>query len=396
MDLWLDMIEAFFKHIIKRYGLNEVLTWYFEFWNEPEIEKVFWHGTKEEFFEMFHKSYVLIKSIDQRIKLGGFGNVNSLLAHEWLMSYYQYAEKHQIKLDFHTFHVYPRIFSDKSETDALKAFVEHFEKIKPFDLMNIMSGMDGGEEDTFIKELNKYMEMYAIYGEDIPLFVTEWNSSTYSRDLIHDTCFMGPFIIKNILGCHDKVDGMGFWTFSDIFEEWQFKQPLFHGGFGLMTYNGLKKPAYHAFHFLSKLGKQVIDEGDEYIITSDGDKYQILVYNYNHYNELYKRFDYSQITDTVRNQVFKQGRIKNYEFNLNLVGNYLFEEFSVSEETGSVFDKWVSIGAPDVINENVKRVLKSAEEPGYFTEELSNQNQITINVSLKPHEFKLIEISKIY
>jgi xylan 1,4-beta-xylosidase len=50
------------------------------------------------------------------------------------------------------------------------------------------------------------------------------------------------------------VEGYSFWTFSDIFEENYFPSVPFHGGFGLLTINGIAKPTYRAFELLHRLG----------------------------------------------------------------------------------------------------------------------------------------------
>ncbi len=40
--LWDDMMRAFASHLVERYGIQEVSTWKFEVWNEPNLD--FWGG----------------------------------------------------------------------------------------------------------------------------------------------------------------------------------------------------------------------------------------------------------------------------------------------------------------------------------------------------------------
>jgi xylan 1,4-beta-xylosidase len=47
---------------------------------------------------------------------------------------------------------------------------------------------------------------------------------------------------------------MSYWTFTDIFEEAGPRTTPFHGGFGLLNYQDLKKPSYFAYRFLNRLG----------------------------------------------------------------------------------------------------------------------------------------------
>lgn len=71
IKLWMDLVEEFMKHCINRYGLQEVETWYFEVWNEPEYEYVLWADSKEEYFEFYRETALAIKSISENLKVGG-------------------------------------------------------------------------------------------------------------------------------------------------------------------------------------------------------------------------------------------------------------------------------------------------------------------------------------
>ncbi len=59
-----------------------------------------------------------------------------------------------------------------------------------------------------------------------------------------------------MLDVREIVRGYSYWTFSDIFEENYFSSAPFHGGFGLLTIDGVPKPAYRAFELLHRLGDE--------------------------------------------------------------------------------------------------------------------------------------------
>ena len=69
MEDWGELIRLFTDHVVKRYGIAEVGQWKFEVWNEPNIN--FWAGTQEEYFEMYRRSAIAIKSVDRRLQVGG-------------------------------------------------------------------------------------------------------------------------------------------------------------------------------------------------------------------------------------------------------------------------------------------------------------------------------------
>jgi len=70
MSQWSELIHALAVHCVERYGIEEVSTWNFEVWNEPNLP-FFWSGTKAEYFELYRQSATAIKSVDRRLRVGG-------------------------------------------------------------------------------------------------------------------------------------------------------------------------------------------------------------------------------------------------------------------------------------------------------------------------------------
>ena len=68
---WHDLVKVFTQHCVDRYGIDEVLTWYFEVWNEPNLDWGFFDGTKSQYFELYRQSVIAVKSVDDRLKVGG-------------------------------------------------------------------------------------------------------------------------------------------------------------------------------------------------------------------------------------------------------------------------------------------------------------------------------------
>lgn len=396
---WADLINQFVKHIINRYGIDEVLTWYFELWNEPEVEGIFWTGTREEFYRLYKVTYEAIKGIHPNLKLGGFGTIYFEGNNSWLLDFEAYAIQHNLTLDFFSFHVYNISFKDDL-SDAFAYYEEIKDEVDQDYGKEFMARLDivrGHKDylteriDTILKRVNTLSVVKNEY------FITEWNSATDSRDLIHDTCYMAPFIVKNVLENGQKLNGMGFWTLSDIFEEFNHPQPIFYGGFGMMTYNGLKKPSYYAYEFLSKLGNEIIEENPGYIITKSGDDIQCLFYNYIHTNNLYNRFDTSQISSHDRYRVFEKGENKVFTLGLKgMEGTYEIIRQSCDREHGSSFDTWLKMGAPEKMTKDALDYLKSQSKPKMTVEEVIVEDVYQLDVIIEPHGVLVIEFKKQY
>lgn len=402
MSKWLDMIDAFIRHIINRYGVEEVEKWYFEFWNEPNLENVFWDGSREDFFNFFKVTYEKIKFINSNLKVGGFGNLKLGDLSSWINEFKEYSEANKCYLDFFSFHAYQlKIISDSFNKESW--FNERIEDIKTnknigvgnFDLSSKAELGDENHMNEIIKEIVDIGSKLNIKYEEY--WITEWNSSMDCRDLVHDTCYMAAFIVKTCIENANLVTGMGFWTFTDLFEELRLEQPLFHGGLGLITYNGIKKAAYHAYEFLNKLGKNIVYKDEGLIITKKNEDYQLLFYNYCHYNDLYTSLDNSQISQTNRYDVFKDAVERNYKLKLLIKsGKYRLERYRVNRDEGSAFDAWVKMGAPYILSKDSYRYLEKAAECGYKTWMEEVNKYISIKTEVLPHEIQLFIVKKIY
>ncbi|MFC5734089.1 GH39 family glycosyl hydrolase [Cytobacillus gottheilii] len=392
MERWKELMEAFVRHLINRYGLDEIRTWYFEFWNEPEVP-FFWRGTREEFFTLFVETYESIKSIDSKIKIGGFSSINFVKYQSWIDDFHYVTAKKNIDLDFFTFHVYNLARKPNFEPQAHKKTpVENIQSVTDFKSIML------GDEHNLSSNIDSVLEKSsALHKDTKEVWITEWNGNSDSQDLLHDTCYMAAFIAKTAIENFEKVNGMGYWTFTDVFEEFSPKMSLFHGGFGLMTYNGVKKAGYHAFYFLSQLGNELIAKREDMIVTKRGEDYQILIYNYSHPNYLYRSFDYSQLSQESRYSVFDDEKVQAFQVTLNgMNGDYRMKKQYVNREQGSSYDSWVDIGAPSDLDDETVGYLKGKAEPGIKIEDINANQCYTLITELQPHEVQFIEFKKHY
>lgn len=66
---WQALVQAVVAHLVERYGKGEVLTWYFEVWNEPDIS--YWHGTPEEYYKLYDAAAAGVKAALPGARIGG-------------------------------------------------------------------------------------------------------------------------------------------------------------------------------------------------------------------------------------------------------------------------------------------------------------------------------------
>jgi xylan 1,4-beta-xylosidase len=116
---------------------------------------------------------------------------------------------------------------------------------------------------------------------NLPLHYTEWSTSYSPRDPVHDSYLSAAYIVSRLKGSEGYADSMSYWTFTDIFEENGPVPSSFHGGFGLINFQGLRKPAFYAYQFLNRLGgDELVSSDADSWVTRDNRGVQVLFWNY--------------------------------------------------------------------------------------------------------------------
>ena len=392
IDLWTGLVREFIIHCINRYGLKEVESWYFEVWNEPELEYVFWVGGKEDYFEFYRETVLVIKSISNELKVGGPSITHEALKEGiWLEDFLSYCKVNNVPLDFVSLHIYPEVFSPEADAMGLmneeqEAFIEKF----PF-----LKRIYYEENHTYntLKSVNETIQGLLSYKPEV--HIVEWSASSSGRNLISDTCFVATFIIHNVLKSIGQVDSLGYWTFTDIMEEFKLGISHFHGGFGLINKDGLKKPGYFAYYLLSKLGKEIIEQGEDYIVTKQDNNIQILAYNFAYFDDLFIKGDTSALTNIDRYSVYDDKPLKKIQLEIKGVsGKYRITSYKLNREYGSVFDEWVKIGAPENMSKEDIDYLNGVSKPKISVDYIDIDNIYLKTLQIPVHGAELVILEK--
>jgi xylan 1,4-beta-xylosidase len=115
----------------------------------------------------------------------------------------------------------------------------------------------------------------------LPLYFTEWSTSYNPRDPVHDAYLSAPFILDRLKKSERAAQSMSYWTYTDLFEEAGPPPASFHGGFGLINREGIRKAAFFAYKYLNELGSLALENADpQSWLTRDGGNFAGLVWNY--------------------------------------------------------------------------------------------------------------------
>ena len=114
-DKWYDLIYHLVQHCVDRYGEDEVRTWYWELWNEPDLN-YYWKGTIEEFLKLYDYTAAAVKAAFPDALVGGPGTTNpnrERLSGQYLNAFCNhvingtnhYTGEKGTPIDFTSFHV---------------------------------------------------------------------------------------------------------------------------------------------------------------------------------------------------------------------------------------------------------------------------------------------------
>lgn len=264
---WERFVRESVEHAVERYGIEVVRQWYFEVWNEPNLHGWFWGGTKDDFLQLWRVTHGAIKSVDAAFRVGG----PSCGRAEWIDD----LINHDCAPDYVIGHIYN---NDSPEDIALAPF-------------------DGAQEDKTSKSPNSaigvmrgvraLVNRMGFKGE---LHWNEWGRSFHGVDRRRESASEAAFIVRLLAEVSQEADEFAYWCISDIYDQVGYGREAFHGGYGLLSLQGLRKPAFHAFQLLNRLGHErvaIASQGANSfchsIATWSGPlRGQVLVYAYTH------------------------------------------------------------------------------------------------------------------
>jgi len=254
---WEALITAFAGHLVDRYGIDEVSQWYFEVWNEPNLD--FWAGDpkQETYWQLYDHTAIPLKKVNSRLRVGGPATAQAA----WVDAMIRHCAENHIPLDYVSTHVYANdtaqdVFGTQADIPRDQMVCRAVDKV--------------------------HNQIKASSMPNLPLFWSEFNASYKNEPDVTDALYMGPWLADTIRQCDGLVEMMSYWSFSDVFEEQGVVKTPFYGGYGLMAEDGIPKPAFNVFKLLHELGDERIPlDSNSALLTRKKDGTLVLaVWNY--------------------------------------------------------------------------------------------------------------------
>lgn len=335
-DRWGQLIGALVRHWVERYGEEEVAQWYFEVWNEPNLKDGFWAGDQAEYFKLYAATARAIKAVGPRFKVGGPATAGNA----WIPEFIDYCARGRVPVDFVSTHTYgvDQGFLDEHGNGG-----------------TVLSRNDSSIYGDVLRSRGQ------IDGSALPgleLHYTEWSSSYTPSDPLHDNYEEAAYVLDKLRKTGAAANSMSYWTFTDIFEEAGPRMTPFHGGFGLVSYEDIAKPAYYAYKYLNQLGGTELSVNDaaSWACKDKRGDVQLLFWDFT---------NNSPAADSINNQVYykrdlaakPKGRVDAVVAHL-APGKYKMSVYLTGYRANDAYDTYLDLGAPSQLTREQVRVIK--------------------------------------
>lgn len=346
-EKWGAFIRNLTEHFTERYGAEEVKSWYFEVWNEPNLSPGFWTGSREEYFKLYEYSVRAVKSVNTGYRVGGPGTAGAA----WEPELIDFCTKNNLPIDFVSTHSY----------GVKQGYLDEHG--------NAGTVLDKNPMSVSGDVLQSRREISNSSKPGLELHYTEWSASYTPSDPIHDSYHEAAYVLQKIKQAGDAANSMSYWVFTDIFEEAGPRFTPFHGGFGLLTIQGINKPAFYAYQFLNRLGDTELQNADtqSWVSKDSNGNIQVLAWD----------FTNTHPGDSVNNQAYytrdlpskSKGKL---QVNISKIpeGNYSLEIYKVGYRSNDAYSSYLALGSPSQLNKKQVEQIKRQNDGSPFLSEI--------------------------
>lgn len=375
---WEAVLEAFMRHLLRRYGREDVGKWKFELWRDARLARQE-PGYEVGYLEIFNSAFEIIKKFIPEAKVGGCG-VQLDYAKQEFEDLLEQWKKQKYWPDFLSIISYAYIKGEEEGEKFSKRSTD-----SDFLLNSLNTSIDNMKEKGFL------------LGE---LYISEWNLTVSDRNYINDTCYKGAYIVKNIIETFDKAQMIGYFIGSDRFSEYFDSNEVLHGGTGLVSRDGILKPSGYAYMFLKNLYSYYIAKGENYLLTTNrNNEYGMICHNYKKMNYSYYLTNEDEIAKDKMWKYFEDREILELDIHLDNLenGNYQIKVQRVNEKNGSIFNEWENMDFySDLSSEDVK-YLRRICTPRLTIQKYTVENgTLDYTIVLLANEIAFVRITKFF
>jgi len=236
--IWGELVRKFTEHLVQRYGREQVKTWYFEVWNEPDI--IYWHGTEAEYLKLYDYAVAGVRAALPEAKVGGPSTTGpaSEKASKYLDAFLRHclseksaADGKAVPLDFISFH-------PKGKPETVDGHVR-------MGLAEELRAAKAGFE--IVAKYSRYRKLPIVLSEADPEGCAACSMKVNPANAYRNGPLYATYTAAAMKGLFDLQDeahvnlaGMLSWSF-------EFEGKEYFEGFRTLATNGIDKPVLNVF-----------------------------------------------------------------------------------------------------------------------------------------------------
>lgn len=326
---WERLVGDCVRHCLERFGPTVVRNWYVEVWNEPNLSG-FWTGGQQGYWELYKRVYSTVKSIEPTLKIGGPSSARG----EWVREMLEFGSQNNCLPDYVISHCYN---NDNIGTGAPLSPFEGPKQDRETKSPSFTVGV--------VKGIRKIIRDFGYKGE---FHMNEWGLSWHPFNPVRETANEAAFIVKTMNEVSQVADYFAYWCLSDVYNQMGYGREAFHGNYGMISLDGLKKPAYFTHELLNRLGDQQVSVQGKGLNESvnafaSRSKQGIQVFAY--------RFDIEYEVGMM---------VRKYRTEIELppeIDPSTLKLFKIDSQNNNLINQWHAIGSPTYLSKNEKESL---------------------------------------
>ncbi len=368
---WRDLIDAFIRHVRDRYGAEEVRRWFFEVWNEPNLAGFWEKADQQAYFELYDVTARAIKAIDPALRVGGPSTAGAA----WVPEFLVHVAKSGAGVDFVTTHTYGvdgGFLDEKGEQDTKLS----------------------ASPDAIVGDAQRVRDQISASAfPRLPLYFTEWSTSYTPRDAVHDSYVSAAYILEKLRRTRGLVQGMSYWTFSDLFEEPGPPTAPFQGGFGLMNPQGVRKPAWFAYKYLNAVRGCDLACADPNVFAAvEGDDVAALIYDWTQPRQTVSNRPYFTKLHPAQEAAPARLRLTGFK-----AGAYTLRVRRTGFERNDAYSAYLQMGSPKTLGDaDVARLnALTADTPERDEHvQVGRNGRLSLDLPMHENDIILVQLSR--
>lgn len=246
---WGELARVVTAHLVERYGRANVAQWYFEVWNEPDID--YWHGTPEDYYKLYDFAAAGVRAALPEAKIGGPASTGPRgdHAYEFLRGFLDHINStRKIPLDFISFHAKgsPTI-RDGKVTMGIRS-----------ELTDVNRGFE------LIAKYPRFAHLPIILSEADPEGCAACSSKVNPANNYRNGTLYPAYTATAFKSLFDLQDRQNVNLVSMLSWSFEFEDKSYFEGFRSLATNGVDKPVLNVFRMLGLMS------GDRVSTTSTG------------------------------------------------------------------------------------------------------------------------------